>query len=77
MPNSEEYVKRGESTLIATTGRAFSVHHPATIRYHFDNIFTPNALEMTLLSNDVKVHANHWTFLKLSTVERDIDNIFW
>ena len=76
MPNSEEYVKRGESTLITTTGRVFSLHHSATINYHFDNIFTPNALEMTLLSNDIKLHANDWTFLKLSAVEREIDNIF-
>jgi hypothetical protein len=76
MPNSEEYVKRGESTLITTTGRVFSLHHPAPIRYHFVKIFTPNALEMTLLSNAVKVHANDYTFLTLSTVECDIDNIF-
>ena len=75
MPNSEEYVKCGESTLITTTGRVFSLHHSATISYHFDKIFTPNALEMTLLSNDVKLHANDWTFLKLSAVEREIDNI--
>jgi hypothetical protein len=27
----EEYVKRGESTLITTTGRVFSLHHSATI----------------------------------------------
>ena len=46
MPNSEEYVKRGESTPI-TTGRAFSLHHSATISYHFDKICIPNALEMT------------------------------
>ena len=46
MPNSEEYVKRGESTPI-TTGRVFSLHHSATISYHFDKIFIPNALEMT------------------------------
>jgi hypothetical protein len=32
---------------------------------------------MTLLSNDVKLHANDWTFLKLSAVEREIDHIFW
>ena len=76
MPNSEEYVKRGESTLITTTGRVFSLHHPAPIRYNFVKIFTPNALEMTLLSNAVKVHANDYTFLTLSTVECDIDNIF-
>ena len=25
--------------------------------------------------NDVKLHANDWTFLKLSAVEREIDNI--
>jgi hypothetical protein len=61
MPNSEEYVKRGESTPI-TTGRAFSLPHSATISYHFDKIFIPNALEMTLLSNDVKLHVNDWTF---------------
>jgi hypothetical protein len=30
---------------------------------------------MTLLSNDVKLHANDWTFLKLPAVEREIDNI--
>jgi hypothetical protein len=30
---------------------------------------------MTLLSNDVKLHANDWTFLKLLAVEREIDNI--
>ena len=77
MPNSEEYVKRGESTLITTTGRVFSLHHSATISYHFDKIFTPNPLDMTLLSNDVKLHANDWTFLKLSAVEREIDHIFW
>jgi hypothetical protein len=65
MPNSEEYVKRGESTLITTTCRVFSLHHSATISYHFDKIFTPNALEMNLLSNDVKLHANDWIFLKL------------
>ena len=52
-PPSYWYAKRGESTLI-TTGRRFSLHHSATISYHFDKIFTPNALEMTLLSNDVK-----------------------
>ena len=74
MPNSEGYVKRGESTII-TTGMIFSLHHSATISYHFDKIFTPNVLEMTLLSNDVKLHANDWTFLKLSVVEREIDNI--
>ena len=39
MPNSEECVKRGESTLITTTGRVFSLHHSATISYHFDKIF--------------------------------------
>ena len=39
-------------------------------------IFTPNALERTLLSNDVKLHANDWTFLKLSAVEREIGNSF-
>ena len=39
-------------------------------------IFTPNALERTLLSNDVKLHMNDWTFLKLSAVEREIDIIF-
>jgi hypothetical protein len=38
-------------------------------------IFTPNALEMNLLSNDVKLHPNDWTFLKLSAVEREIYNI--
>jgi hypothetical protein len=76
MPNSEGYVKRGESNLITTTGRVFSLHHSATIGYHFDIIFTPNALEMTLLSNDVKLHAIDWTFMKLSAVEREIDNIF-
>jgi hypothetical protein len=32
---------------------------------------------MTLLSNDVKLHANDWTFMKLSAVEREIDNIFF
>ena len=74
MPNSEEYVKRRESTLIATTGRVFSLHHSATINYHFDKIFTPN--EMTLLSNDVKLYMNDWTFLTLSAAEREIDNIF-
>ena len=68
MPNSEEYVKCGESTLITTTGRVFSLHHSATISYHFDTIFTPNALEITLLSNDVKLHANDWTFLKILTI---------
>ena len=47
MPNSEEYVKRGEGTTITTTGRIFYLHHFATIRYYFDKIFTPNALEMT------------------------------
>jgi hypothetical protein len=31
---------------------------------------------MTLLSNDVKLHENDWTFLKLSAVEREIDNNF-
>ena len=72
----EEYVKRGESTLITTTDRVFFVHHSATISHHFDKIFTPNALEMTLLSNDVKLHAYDWTFLKLSAVEREIDSIF-
>jgi hypothetical protein len=76
MSNSEEYVKREESTLITTTGMVFSLHHSATISYHFDKIFTPNALELTLLSNDVKSHANDWTFLKLSAVEREIDHIF-
>jgi hypothetical protein len=76
MANTEEYVKRGESTLITTTGRVFSLHHSATICYRFDEIYTPNALEMTLLSNDVKLHANDWTFLKISAVEREIDNIF-
>ena len=76
MPNSEEYVKRGESMPI-TTDKTFSLHHSATISYHFDKIFTPNALDMTLLSNDVKLHANDWTFLKLSAVEREIDHIFW
>ena len=75
MPNSEGYVKRGESTII-TTRRIFSLHHSATISYHFDKIFTPNVLEMTFLSNDVKLHANDWTFLKLLAVEREIDNIF-
>jgi len=58
MPNSEGYVKRRESTLITTTIKVFSLHHSATISYHFDKIFTPNALEMTLLSKDVKLHAN-------------------
>jgi hypothetical protein len=38
-------------------GEPYSLHHSATISYHFDKIFTPNALEMTLLSNDVKLHA--------------------
>ena len=76
MPNSEEYVKRGESTIITTTGRIFSLHHSATISYHFDKIFTSNILEMTLLSNDVKLHANDWTFLKLSVVEHEIYIIF-
>ena len=76
MPNSEEYVKRGESTLITTTCRVFSLHHSATISYHFDKIFTPNALEMNLFSNDVKLHPNDWTFLKLSAVEREIGNSF-
>ena len=57
MPNSEEYVKRGESTPITITGRVFFLHHSTTISYHFDKIFIPNALEMTLLSNDVKLHA--------------------
>ena len=71
MSNSEEYEKRGESTLITTTGSVYSSHHCATISYHFVKIFTPNALEMTLLSNDVKLHA------KLSAVEREIDNIFF
>ena len=51
MPNSEGYVKRGENTLITTTGKVFSLHHSATISYHFDKIFTPNALEITLLSD--------------------------
>jgi hypothetical protein len=76
MPNSEGHVKRGESNLITTTGSVFSLHHSATISYHFDKLFTPNALEMTLLSNDVKLHANDWTFLKLSAVKRERDNIF-
>jgi len=76
MPNSEGYVKCGESTLI-TTGRVFSLHHSATISYHFDKIFIPIALAMTLLSNDKKLHANDWTFLKLSVVEREIHNICW
>ena len=76
MPNSEGYVKRGESTIITTTGRIFSLHHSATISYHFDKIFTSNILEMTLLSNDVKLHANDWTFLKLSAVEHEIYIIF-
>ena len=71
MPNSGEYEKRGESTIITTTGRVYSLHHSATISYHFVKIFTLNASEMTLLSNDVKLHA------KLSAVERDIDNIFF
>jgi hypothetical protein len=35
----------------------------------------PNALEMTLPSTDVKLHANDWKFLKLSAVEPEIDNI--
>ena len=61
MPNSEEYVKRGESTPI-TTGRVFSLHHSATISYHFYKIFILNALEMTLHSNDVNLNANDWTF---------------
>ena len=77
MPSSEEYVKRGERTLATTIGRVFSLHHSATISYHLNKIFTPNALEMTLLSSDVKLHAIDWTFLKLSAVEREIDNIFW
>ena len=76
MPNSEGYAYRGETTIITATGRIFSLHHSATISYHFDKIFTPNVLEMTLLSNDVKLLANDWTFLKLSAVEREIDNIF-
>ena len=71
MSNSGEYEKRGESTLIATTGRVYSLHHSATISYHFVKLFTPIALEMTLLSNDVKLHA------KLSAVEHEIDNIFF
>jgi hypothetical protein len=62
MPNSEEYVKLGESTPITTTGRVFSLHHSATISYHFYKILILNALEMTLLSNDVHLHANDWTF---------------
>jgi hypothetical protein len=70
------FVKRRESTLITTTGRVFSLHHSATISYHFDKIFRLNASEMTLLSNDVKLHANDWTFLKLSAAEREIGNIF-
>jgi hypothetical protein len=57
------------------TGKVFSLHHSATISYYFDKIFTPNAFEMTLLSNDVKLHAIDWTFVKLSAVEREIDNI--
>jgi hypothetical protein len=73
MPKSETYEKRRESTLI-TTGEVFSLHHSAIIRYHFDKIFTLNALDMALLSNDVKLHANVWTFLKLSAVDRTIDN---
>jgi hypothetical protein len=31
---------------------------------------------MNLLSNDVKLHPNDWTFLKLSAVEREIGNNF-
>ena len=77
MPNSEEYVKRGESTIITTTGRIFFLHHSATISYHVDKIFTPNALEMTLLSNGVKLHASDQTILKLSAVEREIDKKCW
>jgi hypothetical protein len=72
MSNAEEYIKRGESTLITTTGKVFYLHHSETISYHFDKICTPNVLEMTLLSKDVKLHANEWTFLKLSAVEREI-----
>ena len=59
-----------------TTGKVFSLHHSATISYYFDKIFTPNAVEMTLLSNDVILHAIDWTFMKLSAVEREIDNIY-
>ena len=39
-------------------------------------IFTPNALERTLLSNDIKLHANDWTFLKLSAVEHEYWHYF-
>ena len=60
-----------------TTGKVFSLHHSATISYYFDKIFTPNAFEMTLLSNDIKLHAIDWTFMTLSAVEREIDNIFF
>ena len=69
MPKSEEYVKRGESTLITTTDRVFSLYHSATISYHFDKIFTPNALEMTLLSNDVKctrMTGHSWSYRLLN-----------
>ena len=41
MPNSEEYVKLWVRMLITTTGKVFSLHHSATISYHFDKIFTP------------------------------------
>jgi hypothetical protein len=69
MPNSEEYVKCGESTLITTTGRVFSLHHSATISYHFDKIFTPNALEITcfqMMSNCTRMTGHSWRYRLLN-----------
>jgi hypothetical protein len=64
MPNSEGYVKRGESTIITTTGRIFSLHHSATISYHFDKIFTPNGLECQIAREwlDILEVIGCWTW---------------
>jgi len=40
MPNSEEYVKHGESMLITTTGRIFYLHHCNNKLSFWQNIYT-------------------------------------
>lgn len=73
MPDLQGYVECGGGTIIAGTDGMFSLHHSATVGCHFDEMFTPNVLEITLLSSGVGLHVRDWTFLKLSVVEREID----
>ena len=63
LSNAEEYVKRGESTL-KTSSTVFSLHHSATVSYHFDKIFTPNALE--IMSNCTRMTGHSWSYRLLN-----------